>query len=70
VTCAGDAGAPVFKPGHARKPSDLARKELEPINENAAAAATPKAPESSDSDKDDTLKPNTAQKVEPQVLLR
>ncbi|XP_076448462.1 uncharacterized protein LOC143285126 [Babylonia areolata] len=46
--------APAFKPGHARRPSNLAPKELEPIDENAIVAKGNTA--QSDSEKEDTVK--------------
>ena len=58
VNSAGDA--PAFKPGHARRPSNSAPKDLEPINEDCAA---PKKEHDSESEKEDTVKANTVKEV-------
>ncbi|KAK7489732.1 hypothetical protein BaRGS_00019127 [Batillaria attramentaria] len=56
---AGDA--PPYKPGHARRPSNSAPKELEPIQEHAAQKD--KVSEDSLSSKEDTVVPNTVKEV-------
>ncbi|KAK7102610.1 serine/threonine-protein kinase Nek4-like [Littorina saxatilis] len=59
VNSAGDA--PSYKPSHARRPSSSAPKDLEPINE--VAAAKPRRTEESESEKEDTVKANTVKEV-------
>ena len=58
ISSAGDA--PAIKPGHARRLSNLAPKDLEPINEDCAAKSSLK---DSESDKEDTVKANTVKEV-------
>ena len=58
VNSAGDA--PAFKPGHARRPSNLAPKDLEPISEDCAAK---EKVHDSGSDKEDTIKAITVKEV-------
>ena len=58
MNSAGDA--PVFRPGHARRPSNMAPKDLEPINEVAASKDRTR---DSDSEKEDTVKQRTVKEA-------
>ena len=60
VSVSGSGDAPVYKPGHARKPSVSAPKDLEPIRESTPAKPT--NPDS-DSDKDSTIKADVNSQV-------
>lgn len=59
VTNAGDASVGVFKPGHVRKPSNMASKDLESITENVAVEPPELKESSEDSDRNNTVKVNT-----------